>query len=198
MSAPFSTSLISSAWSSTAERPTSGSLPAPSPRVSSRPMSSLMSASLSNSAWASVLTATNSTPRRSASIMRLTAFTPPPPMPTTLMTAMKLCDPSFTTTAAFCLEPMNNSNADATSRHERVPSSGALSESLSQPPPALAPSVSRAAVGGASGLSLADHRAGSSRGQYRIGGCAQVDRGDSCQRDTAEHGSKRDEFFMKI
>jgi hypothetical protein len=51
-------------------------------------MSSLMSASLINRAWASVLMAMNSTPFRPASIIRLTALTPPPPMPTTLMTAM--------------------------------------------------------------------------------------------------------------
>jgi hypothetical protein len=36
---------------------------------------------------ASVLTAVNSTPRRPASIIRFTAFTPPPPIPTTLITA---------------------------------------------------------------------------------------------------------------
>jgi hypothetical protein len=70
-----------------ARRPTSGSAPAPSPRVSSRPTSSLTSASLMSSAWASVLMAMNSTPRKPSSIMRLTALTPPPPMPTTLMTA---------------------------------------------------------------------------------------------------------------
>ena len=87
MSAPLSTSSISSRCSSAAWRPTSGSLPAPRPRVSSRPMSSLTSASLISSAWASVFTAMNSTPLSPASIMRLTAFTPPPPMPTTLMTA---------------------------------------------------------------------------------------------------------------
>ena len=46
MSAPASASSISSAWSSAARRPTSGSAPAPSPRVSSRPTSSLTSASL--------------------------------------------------------------------------------------------------------------------------------------------------------
>jgi hypothetical protein len=40
-----------------------------------------------NSVCASVFTAMNSTPRRPPSIMRLTAFTPPPPIPTTLMTA---------------------------------------------------------------------------------------------------------------
>ena len=42
---------------------------------------------LISSACASVLIAMNSTPLRPTSIMRLTAFTPPPPMPTTLMTA---------------------------------------------------------------------------------------------------------------
>ena len=70
-----------------AARPTSGSEPAPSPRVRSRPISSFTSASLMRSACASVLIATNSTPRRPASIMRLTAFTPPPPMPITFITA---------------------------------------------------------------------------------------------------------------
>ncbi len=87
MSAPLRTSSISSRWSSAALRPTSGFAPAPSPRVSSRPTSSLTSASLISSACASVLIAMNSTPRRPTSIIRLTAFTPPPPMPTTLITA---------------------------------------------------------------------------------------------------------------
>src|SRR5580658_8051454 len=53
-------------------------------------MSSLMSASLIKRACASVFTAMNSTPRRPVSIMRFTAFTPAPPTPTTLITAMKL------------------------------------------------------------------------------------------------------------
>ena len=87
MSAPLRTSSISSRCSSAACRPTSGSLPAPRPRVSSRPMSSFTSASLMSSACASVFTAMNSTPFSPASIIRLTALTPPPPMPTTLMTA---------------------------------------------------------------------------------------------------------------
>ncbi len=87
MSAPFTISSISSWCASAALRPTSGSLPAPSPRVRSRPMSSLRSASLMSSAWASVLTAVNSTPFRPASIIRLTALTPPPPTPMTLITA---------------------------------------------------------------------------------------------------------------
>ena len=51
MSAPFSASSISPRCSSAAWRPTSGSLPAPSPRVSWRPMSSFRSASLMSSAW---------------------------------------------------------------------------------------------------------------------------------------------------
>ncbi len=87
MSAPLSTSSISSAWSSAALAPTSGFAPAPRPRVSSRPMSSLTSASLMRSACASVLIAMNSTPLSPTSIIRLTALTPPPPIPTTLMTA---------------------------------------------------------------------------------------------------------------
>ena len=51
------------------------------------PMWILTSASHISSAWASVLTAMNSTPRRPASTIRLTALVPPPPTPTTLMTA---------------------------------------------------------------------------------------------------------------
>ena len=87
MSAPFRVSSISSACPSAAARPTSGSLPAPSPRVRSRPMSSFTSASLISRACASVLTAMNSTPLSPASIIRFTALTPPPPTPTTLITA---------------------------------------------------------------------------------------------------------------
>ena len=87
MSAPLMTSSISSEWSSAAWVPTSGLAPAPRPRVSSRPMSSFTSASLIRRAWASVLMAMNSTPLSPTSIIRLTAFTPPPPMPTTLMMA---------------------------------------------------------------------------------------------------------------
>jgi hypothetical protein len=50
-------------------------------------MSSFTSASLINSACASVLTVTNSQPLRPASIMRLMALPPPPPTPVTLITA---------------------------------------------------------------------------------------------------------------
>ena len=87
MSAPSSASSISARCSSAACRPISGSLPAPRPRVRFLPISNFTSASLISSAWASVFTATNSTPFRPASIIRLMAFTPPPPMPTTLITA---------------------------------------------------------------------------------------------------------------
>ena len=87
MSAPASASAMSSRDSSAALRPTSGFAPAPRPRVRSVPIWTLMSASEIASAWASVLMATNSTPRMPSSIMRLTALVPPPPTPTTLMTA---------------------------------------------------------------------------------------------------------------
>ena len=87
MSAPARISSIWSLWSSADLRPTSGLAPAPSPRVSSRPMSSFTSASVSIRACASVLIAMNSTPWSFSSIMRLTALTPPPPTPTTLISA---------------------------------------------------------------------------------------------------------------
>ena len=87
MSAPLSASLTSSRLSEAAPCPISGFAPAPRPRVSWLPTWSLMSASHIWSACASVLTAMNSTPFRPASTIRLTAFVPPPPMPTTLMTA---------------------------------------------------------------------------------------------------------------
>ena len=60
---------------------------APRPRVAFEPMWILTSASVSRSAWASVFTAMNSTPVRPDSTMRFTAFVPPPPTPTTLITA---------------------------------------------------------------------------------------------------------------
>ena len=87
MSAPARASAMSSRDSSAALRPTSGLAPAPKPRVRSVPMCTLMSASEIARACASVLIATNSTPRIPSSIMRLTALVPPPPTPTTLMTA---------------------------------------------------------------------------------------------------------------
>ena len=87
MSAPASAALISSRLSSADSAPTSGLAPAPRPLVTSVPMWTFTSASDMASAWASVLMATNSTPRMPSSIMRFTAFVPPPPTPTTLMTA---------------------------------------------------------------------------------------------------------------
>ena len=87
MSAPLSASLISSRLSAAAPAPTSGLAPAPRPLVRLWPMPILTSASQASSAWASVLQAMNSTPFMPASTMRLTALDPPPPTPTTLMTA---------------------------------------------------------------------------------------------------------------
>ena len=87
MSAPLSASFSSSRLSCAAARPTAGSAPAPRPRVAFEPMWIFTSASHIMSACASVLTAMNSTPVNPASTIRLTAFVPPPPTPTTLMTA---------------------------------------------------------------------------------------------------------------
>ena len=87
MSAPFSASFSSSRLSVAASWPIDGSAPAPRPLVSFEPMWIFTSASDMSSACASVLTAMNSTPLRPASTIRLTAFVPPPPTPTTLMTA---------------------------------------------------------------------------------------------------------------
>src|SRR5581483_10099346 len=74
--------------SSTADcRPTPGFAPAPSPFVTFSPIWILVGARLLQSAWRSVFTAMNFTPWRPESTMRLTAFPPPPPIPTTLMPA---------------------------------------------------------------------------------------------------------------
>ena len=64
-----------------------GSAPAPRPLVRPEPICTFRSASHIESAWASVFTAMNSTPRTPASIIRLTALVPPPPTPMTLITA---------------------------------------------------------------------------------------------------------------
>jgi len=87
MSAPLRASLMSSRDSAAAPCPICGFAPAPRPLVRLAPMCSLRSASVIWSAWASVFAAMNSTPDRPASIIRLTALVPPPPTPTTLMTA---------------------------------------------------------------------------------------------------------------
>ena len=86
-SLPRSARRTCSSLSRTACSPRWGSPPVPRPRVISIPTGMRTSASLTSSAWRSVLTATNSTPRRPASIMRSTALQPAPPTPTTRMTA---------------------------------------------------------------------------------------------------------------
>jgi hypothetical protein len=87
MSAPSSASQIFSVSSTAAWRPISGSAPAPRPLVSFAPTWTLSGARFARSACRSVLTAMNSIPCRPDAIMRLTAFPPPPPTPTTLMWA---------------------------------------------------------------------------------------------------------------
>ena len=88
MSAPSRASMILSASSRAALRPTSGLAPAPSPLVSLTPSWILTGARESLSACRSVLATTNSMPSRWDSIMRLTALPPPPPTPMTLILAL--------------------------------------------------------------------------------------------------------------
>ncbi len=87
MSQPSSAASISRADSCAASAPTDGRAPAPNPLVSSRPIWILVLAGLTCSACASVLMATNSTPRMPWASMLVTALPPPPPTPTTRMTA---------------------------------------------------------------------------------------------------------------
>ena len=87
MSEPRSARFSWSYASSAARLPMSDSEPDPSPRVSSLPMWILSGASLIASCCTSVFTAMNSTSATPASIIRLTAFRPAPPTPTTRITA---------------------------------------------------------------------------------------------------------------
>ena len=89
MSAPSSASMTLSVSSSAAWRPISGFAPAPSPLVSFAPICSLTGAFDCPSAWTSVFATRKSMPSRPASIIRFTAFDPPPPTPMTLIDAPK-------------------------------------------------------------------------------------------------------------
>ncbi|MBT9142715.1 MAG: hypothetical protein DDT29_01109 [Dehalococcoidia bacterium] len=85
MSAPLSACLISSLLSSAACAPISGLAPAPRPLVNFSPICNLHSELAKYSACASVFTEINSTPRKPAAIIRLTALLPPPPTPITFI-----------------------------------------------------------------------------------------------------------------
>src|SRR3989442_3836289 len=87
MSAPSSASMILSESSSAALRPISGLAPAPRPLVSLTPSWIFIAARDIRSACRSVFATTNSMPSIPASIMRFTAFPPPPPTPMTLILA---------------------------------------------------------------------------------------------------------------
>mmetsp|Transcript_4582 Transcript_4582/g.4723 ORF Transcript_4582/g.4723 Transcript_4582/m.4723 type:complete len:319 (+) Transcript_4582:925-1881(+) len=86
-SASLTISMISSLLSSAALQPTEGLPPAPRPLEVKFPMFNFRGAMLLDSAWASVLTTHNSTPATPVelSIIRLTAFPPPPPTPITFI-----------------------------------------------------------------------------------------------------------------
>src|SRR5579884_2779583 len=88
ISAPVRAARSSASLAWAARSPWSGSPPAPRPRPPRPPMQMRSSACDWASAWASVLTTMNSTPRTSASIIRSTALPPPPPTPT-IFTSVK-------------------------------------------------------------------------------------------------------------
>ncbi len=106
MSAPASAVLTESMVSMAARLPTSGSEPAPRPRVTSFPSWTLMGASDALRAWASVLAAMKSTPSRLQWIMVFRALPPPPPMPTTLIRAVPLDDVPPSSSSNIRLPPV--------------------------------------------------------------------------------------------
>src|SRR5450759_4034590 len=91
MSESWTTAESSVLLSSAASRPRVQSPPAPRPRVILLPIWTLTSAWQRSRACLSVLTAMNST-LSAFEIMRLTAFPPPPPQPTTLIRARPSCN----------------------------------------------------------------------------------------------------------
>ena len=97
ISEPFRTWFSSSKDSSAAFSPSSGLPPEPRPRVNFSPMLTLFGASDRRRAWASVLTATKSTPLTPSSIIRSTALLPPPPTPITRRRA------KFSFSGALCI-----------------------------------------------------------------------------------------------
>ncbi len=89
ISAPSTAAESSSALSSAAFMPTSGSAPAPSPLVSFSPIWISVGALQSIRACLSVLTPTNSTPPIFSSIILFTALLPAPPTPITMIFALE-------------------------------------------------------------------------------------------------------------
>ena len=87
ISASFTSSVISSRFSSTAAAPISGFAPAPSPFVSFSPICTLVGALHKSRACLSVLIPINSTPSIASSTIRLTALLPAPPTPITRILA---------------------------------------------------------------------------------------------------------------
>ena len=88
MSQPSMSWMMRSRSSMAAWRPTSGLAPAPRPLVMPEPICSVVLTSECLSACASVLMHMNSTPSMPLRTMCDTALPPPPPMPSTLMTAL--------------------------------------------------------------------------------------------------------------
>jgi len=87
--APARWSTISSMVSSAAAAPTDGRAPAPRPSVTFTPIWIFDWARACDSACASVLATTNSTPSSCFSIMLFTAFPPAPPTPNTVIRGLR-------------------------------------------------------------------------------------------------------------
>ncbi len=115
MSEPLKISRSSSRLSSAARWPMSGLPPEPKPLVIFSPMRRRWGALASMSAWASVLIEMNSTPWMLSSIMRLTAFCPPPPTPTTLICAKLSTNDGCALLLVLLLRVMCFGSFDATS-----------------------------------------------------------------------------------
>src|SRR5690348_6694877 len=120
MSAPSRASTILSLSSSAAARPTSGLAPAPRPLVSFAPNWILRGAFDSSRAWRSVFATMNSTPSTLAAIIRLTAFPPPPPTPSTLILAPRcmLSEKSTRNSSACVLFAIISPKAKRSGLHE--------------------------------------------------------------------------------
>ena len=98
ISAPSNRDVMASRSASIASRPTVEFAPAPRPLVRFFPTWIFCSEGLLSRSWASVLMAMKSTPCIPDVIIRVTAFPPAPPTPTTF---------SF----AFCSDKLSNSNS---------------------------------------------------------------------------------------
>ena len=103
ISDPWTNSVISSRFSSTAASPISGFAPAPSPFVSFSPIWIFVPALHKDKACLSVFTPTSSTPWTFSSTIRFTALFPAPPTPITKILACVFSTLGIISTTLFLL-----------------------------------------------------------------------------------------------